>query len=247
MVTREGFHERVGQLREAGARHVFLKTGAYRPADLARAVKFASEARLDLLTIDGAGGGTGMSPWRMMNEWGVPTFYLQALAYDFASRLAAAGEYVPPMAVAGGFSLEDHLFKVIAMGAPFVKLVGMARAPLTATMVGRNVGLLLDEGNLPKHVLKHGNDRGMVFVHYDGLQEQYADVGVVPDGAVGVYEYSQRLAQGLRQLMAGTRKFSLDNLDRGDVACLTVESADVSGLPYIMDLDDEEVDEILGV
>jgi len=31
-----------------------------------------AKAELDLLTVDGAGGGTGMSPWRMMNEWGIP-------------------------------------------------------------------------------------------------------------------------------------------------------------------------------
>lgn len=33
---------------------------------LAMAIKFATEAKLDLLTIDGSGGGTGMSPWNMM-------------------------------------------------------------------------------------------------------------------------------------------------------------------------------------
>jgi len=68
MVTEEGFMDRVEELRNLGAKHVFLKTGAYRPADLARAVKYASKAEIDLLTVDGAGGGTGMSPWRMMNE-----------------------------------------------------------------------------------------------------------------------------------------------------------------------------------
>ena len=34
-----------------GAKDIFLKTGAYRPADLARAVKFGSEAEIDLLTL----------------------------------------------------------------------------------------------------------------------------------------------------------------------------------------------------
>ncbi len=72
MVERDAFLRRVEQLRKLGAKYVTLKTGAYRPADLARAVKFASLAELDLLTVDAAGGGTGMSPWRMMNEWGVP-------------------------------------------------------------------------------------------------------------------------------------------------------------------------------
>jgi glutamate synthase domain-containing protein 2 len=247
MVTRDGFHERVNQLREAGAKYVFLKTGAYRPTDLARAIKFASEAHLDLLTIDGAGGGTGMSPWRMMNEWGVPTFYLQSLAHEYASRLAAAGQYVPPMAIAGGFSLEDHLYKVLAMGAPFVKMIGMARAPLTATMVGRNTGLLLDEGNLPKHIMKHGKDRERVFVEYDMLCERYAEMGSLPDGAVGLYGYVSRLEQGLRQLMAGSRKFALEHLDRTDICSLTTEAAAVSGIPYVMDIDGDEVDQILGV
>jgi len=31
-----------------------------------------------------SGGGTGMSPWRMMQEWGIPTFYLQSMAYECA-------------------------------------------------------------------------------------------------------------------------------------------------------------------
>ena len=72
MVTWEGFDQRVKELRKAGAKYITLKTGAYRPADLARAIKFASKSKLDLLTVDGAGGGTGMSPWRMMWEWGMP-------------------------------------------------------------------------------------------------------------------------------------------------------------------------------
>ncbi len=69
----EGFYKEAERLRKIGAKYVTLKTGAYRPVDLARAIKFSSEAKIDLLTIDGAGGGTGMSPWRMMNEWGIPT------------------------------------------------------------------------------------------------------------------------------------------------------------------------------
>ncbi|GAF89739.1 unnamed protein product, partial [marine sediment metagenome] len=51
MVTEEGFLETVTQLRKAGAKHVSLKTGAYRPADLARAVKFSSRAKIDYITV----------------------------------------------------------------------------------------------------------------------------------------------------------------------------------------------------
>ncbi|WP_394295842.1 glutamate synthase-related protein [Methanosphaerula palustris] len=38
-------------------------------------LRYGSEAKIDLLTIDGAPGGTGMSPWPMMKEWGIPTFH----------------------------------------------------------------------------------------------------------------------------------------------------------------------------
>jgi glutamate synthase domain-containing protein 2 len=123
MVNEEGFLERVKELRKAGAKYVTLKTGAYRPADLARAIKFGSKAEIDLLTVDAAGGGTGMSPWRMMNEWGIPTVYLESLLYQYLQQLEKKGAYIPCCAMAGGLSLEDHIFKAIALGAPYIKAI----------------------------------------------------------------------------------------------------------------------------
>ncbi len=73
-VDQEGFMKEVERVRKLGAKRVTLKTGAYPMRELAMAIKWSSDAKLDLLTVDGAPGGTGMSPWRMMEEWGVPTF-----------------------------------------------------------------------------------------------------------------------------------------------------------------------------
>ena len=42
-------------------------------------MKFASESKIDALSFDGAGGGTGMSPVPMMDEMSIPTIFLQAL------------------------------------------------------------------------------------------------------------------------------------------------------------------------
>jgi glutamate synthase domain-containing protein 2 len=117
-VDQQGFMNEVERVRKLGAKRVTLKTGAYPMRELAMAIKWSSDAKLDLLTIDGAPGGTGMSPWRMMEEWGVPTFYLQAMAYDLCKKLSAKGAFVPDIAIAGGFSTEDHIFKALAMGAP---------------------------------------------------------------------------------------------------------------------------------
>jgi hypothetical protein len=67
----------------------------------------------------------------------------------------------------------------------------------------------------------------------------------LPPGAIGLYTYYERLAQGLRQLMAGSRKFSLPHLAREDLACLTLEASEISGIPYMMDVDKGKVEEIL--
>jgi len=247
MVTEESFAKRVEELRKAGAKYIFLKTGAYRPADLARAVKFASKYKLDLLTVDAAGGGTGMSPWRMMNEWGIPPIEIHSLLYKYTKRLADKGEYVPPLALAGGFILEDQMFKGLALGAPFVKLIGMARSPIAAAMVGKTLGKTIDDNQLPVYVERFGNKKDEIFVTSGELRKELGsdEFEKLPTGAIGLYTYYERLAQGMRQLMCGSRKFSLEYISRDDLAALTQEAADISGIKYVMDLDKAEVDEIL--
>ena len=244
MVDEEGFYQAVDYLRSLGAKYVTLKTGAYRPADLARAIKYSSEAKIDLLTIDGAGGGTGMSPWRMMNEWGIPTVYLECLAYNMCERLRQQGAYIPPIAIAGGLSLEDHIFKALALGAPYVKAVCLGRALMTAAMVGKTHG-----NKVLEKVGIEGLEHGIIsnFVVAAELKSRYgADFAKIPAGAIGVYSYVSRLKQGLQQLMAGARKFALQYIDRNDLVSLTREASDISGIPYVMESDMEEVDKILG-
>ncbi len=247
MVSLEGFVKRVEELRKAGAKYVFLKTGAYRPQDLARAVKYASVAKIDLLTVDGAGGGTGMSPWRMMNEWGMPIIELWSLLYRYLKKIDEKGEYIPDVAVAGGITFEDQIFKALALGAPYFKLVGMARGFLAAAMVGKNIGQQLEEGGFIPYVERFGRTKEEVFVTAPELKKMVGKEKFekLPPGAMGLYTYAQRLSQGLKQLMAGSRKFSLDYLERNDIGALTKEAAEISGIDYIMDMDKEEAEKIL--
>ncbi len=247
MVSEESFAQRVEELRRAGAKYIFLKTGAYRPADLARALSFASKCKLDLLTVDGASGGTGMSPWRMMNEWGVPPLHLHSLLYRYAKRLADRNRHLPAIAVGGGFTFEDLIFKGLALGAPYVKLIGMARAPVAAAMVGKTIGRAIDAHQLPVYVERFGSTRDEIFVTAAELREELGngDFDDIPTGAIGLYTYYERLAQGLRQLMAGCRKFSLEYMSRDDLAALTTEAAAITDLRYVMDVDEGRAEEIL--
>ncbi len=247
-VSEEGFLAEVARLRALGFKRVTLKTGAYSLRELAMAIKFASEAHIDLLTIDGAPGGTGMSPWRMMEEWGIPSIYLHSAAYEFASILSAKGQRVPDLAFAGGFSSEDGVFKALALGAPFVKAVCMGRALMIPGMVGKNIGQWLKDKDLPKSVAEYGDTPETIFVNYERVKDLVGadEIRNIPLGAIGIFSYADKIKVGLQQFMAGSRCFSVPAISRREIMSLTEECAKVTGIPYLMDCYRQEALEILG-
>jgi glutamate synthase domain-containing protein 2 len=245
-ITKESFLEQTDRLREIGYKRITVKTGAYSAVELAMAIRFSSEARIDLLTLDGASGGTGMSPWPMMNEWGIPTFYLESLMYDFCGQLKKKGRQIPTIAIAGGFSDEPNVFKALAMGSPYVRAVCMGRGLMIPAMVGKHIGKWIKNGDLPRTVSKYGTSIEEIFVSYEELKQRYGErLKEIPTGAIGVYTYTQKFKTGLQQLMAGSRNFALTAISRKDVMALTEESAKVSGISYVMDAYREEALKIL--
>jgi hypothetical protein len=182
----------------------------------------------------------------MMEEWGIPTVYIECLLYDFCKRLEKKGRYIPDCAIAGRLSLEDHIFKAFALGAPYIKAVCMGRAIMTAVMVANTHGQLLKE-----KVEMEGEDlEEKLFVLFAGayrLKALYGDeFKKIPPGTIGMFTYFERLTQGLQQFMAGARKFALKYISRNDLMALTKEAAQISGIPYVIDSDTEEIERILG-
>ncbi len=245
-VDQESFMREVERLRGLGAKRVTLKTGAYPMRELAMAIKWSSDARIDLLTIDGAGGGTGMSPWRMMEEWGIPTFYLQCMTNELVQMLRKKGAYAPDIAMAGGFSTEDHIFKVLALGAPFTKAVCMGRALMIPGMVGKNFDEWIKTKKLPKEVRPYGSTKEELFVCYEDVKAKYgSEADQMPLGAIGIYSFAEKLKVGLQQLMAGARRFNTGCIRREDLCALTEEAAKISGIPYVMDAYRQQAMEIM--
>ena len=247
-IDREGFMSEVERLRKLGAKRVTLKTGAYPMRELAMAIKWSSDAKIDLLTIDGAPGGTGMSPWGMMNEWGVPAIYLHSMTHELCQKLEEKGKFVPDIAFAGGLSTEDHVFKAIALGAPYTKAVCMGRALMIPGMVGKNIDRWLkgEDGGLPKTVAKHGSTKEEIFVCYEELKAKYGkEIDDMPLGAIGIFSGVEKLSVGLQQIMAGARKWRVDLIKRNDLASLTEECSTVTGIPYIMNAYREEALDII--
>lgn len=246
-VSEEGFQAEIARLRKLGFKRITLKTGAYSLRELAMAIKWGSKARIDLLTIDGAPGGTGMSPWRMMEEWGIPSIYLHSAAHEFCTKLTQRGERVPDIAFAGGFSSEDGVFKALAMGAPFVKAICMGRALMIPGMVGKNIGEWMAKNDLPKTVSQYGSSVEEIFLNFEAVKELLGNGNVkeIPLGALGIYSYADKLKVGLQQIMAGARRFNVSSISRKDLMSLTEECTKVTGISYIMDAYREEAEAIL--
>ncbi len=232
--------EEIDQLRSGGAKNIFIKTGAYRPAATAWIIRLGIEGKVDGMTFDGAGGGTGMSPVSMMNEGSIPTTYLEALVVGCLDLIKERNPNVsiPTIAIAGGFANETQMFKAFAMGAPFVKCIAMARAPITAAMKAKYVGEIIEKNKASPAMLKslgilrdHKQHERLrlneAFVEYDNLKRIYPDRDI-PPSAVGVYTYLfSKLGTGIKQLLAGTRKFNMDLIDRSDIAYLSQRAKDV--------------------
>ena len=189
-----------------------------------------------------------MSPWRMMTEWGIPAIYLHAMAVELSDRLAQSGKRVPDLAFAGGFSAEDHIFKALALGAPYCKAICMGRALMIPGMVGKNTEKWLrdEDGGLPSTVSKYGYTKEEIFMNYEVLKEKYgSEVEDMPLGAIGLFNVTDKLKVGLQQLMAGSRNWKVEYISRNDLFSLTEDCAKITGIKYVMDAYREEALEII--
>lgn len=187
-----------------------------------------SEAGVDMITFDGAGGGTGYSPTKMMNEWGLPAILMQEALLGIVKRMKAEDRRLPALTMTGGFSSEDQVFKALALGDGAVTAVGLCRAAMAAAMTGENVGKRIKEGKVPRIFQRFG---GTVEEIYADLADLRALYGKEADGfslgAVGVFSYLNKIAFGLKHLAALNRKFDVSLLDRSDLIPLTFQAREL--------------------
>lgn len=213
---------RIKQIREMGAKNVYFKMAGFDPADLERVLRMASANEVDLVTFDGAGGGSGYSPCKMMNEWALPTICMEDVVVRVAKRLKSEGKYVPAIVITGGLASEDQVFKALAYGDGFVTAVGLCRAGMAAAMSAKKIGTMIQNGQVPDLFRKYGNTVESIFADLPDLRALYGTkANTFPTGAIGVFSYLNKIAFGLRHFAALNRKFNIDLLDRSDLIPLT--------------------------
>lgn len=219
---------RIEELRSMGAKNIYFKMAGYDLKDLEKVILIGSKAGVDMITFDGAGGGSGYSPNKMMNEWSLPTVVLEDAVCTIVNRLKSEGHWIPAIVITGGFSSEDQVFKSLAYGNGIVTAVGLCRASMTAAMMGKNIGDMIKAGNIPKNLKKYGNTVDEI---YGDLADLRAIYGKRADdfslGAVGVFSYLNKIAFGIKHFAALNRKFDISYLDRSDLIPLTRGAKDL--------------------
>jgi len=198
-----------------------------------------------------------MSPWNMMEHWGVPSLPLHAKTYEFCKILDDKGIKVPDISLAGGFNREDHLFKALALCAPYAKIVCMGRAPMIPGYIGANITGALDHDKkeevngcwdkLPQSVLEYGTKPQEILVGYEEVQKKVGkdEMDNIPLGAVAMWNYVDKISCGLQQFMAGARKFKLSELERSDLMSANRETEAETGITYMTNAQEESALSIL--
>lgn len=228
MWTDESLKAHIAELRTMGAKNIYFKMAGYDPSDIERVMRMAAEEEVDMITFDGAGGGSGYSPSKMMNEWSLPTVCLEDAVVRICNLLKAEGKTLPAMVMTGGFASEDQVFKGLAYGDGHILGIGLCRASMAAAMTGKKIGDEIKAGNVPERFKPYGSTVQEIFCDLPDLRAIYGTrADEFSTGAIGVFSYLNKIAFGLRHFAALNRKFNLNLLNKTDLIPLTPEARDL--------------------
>jgi len=124
----------------------------------------------------------------------------------------------------------------------------MGRSPITAAMKSSYFKQLSAENRLPNSfTAKFGATPDKFFIATPELKAKYGlRFSEIPLESIGVYTYlTERIGVGLKQLMAGNRKWNLNLLNRNDLMSLSSIAQQVTGIPLAHEVENEAVKRIL--
>lgn len=228
MWEEENLLPRIEELRSLGAKNIYLKMAGYDPVDLEKVLRLGSKAGVDMITFDGAGGGSGYSPTKMMNEWAYPTVVMEDSVCRIVEQMKTEGLYIPAVTITGGLASEDQVFKALAYGDGNVTAIGLCRAAMAAAMSAKKVGDMINAGNIPANLKQYGSTVEEIFGDLPDLRALYGkEANDFSPGAIGVFSYLNKIAFGIQHFAALNRKFDIDLLDKRDLIPLTREVKDL--------------------
>jgi hypothetical protein len=220
--TEKSLAEHIEKLRNLGAENIYFKMAGFDRADIKRVLRIACDLQVDMVTFDGAGGGSGYSPSKMMNEWSLPTVCLEDAVVRICKQLKSEGLSLPAIVMTGGFASEDQVFKSLAYGDGHVLGIGLCRAAMAASDTGKTIGDQIKSGNVPERFKSYGSTIEEIFLDLPDLRAIYGiKANEFSPGAIGVFSYLNKIALGIKHFAALNRKFNINLLDKSDLIPLT--------------------------
>ena len=208
-VSYDALLRKINELRKLGAKHMSITIPGDRPTDLARAMRFASEAKLDLLTIDTAN---------------LAKLEIYELVCTSLQRIQTRGDFIPDVAIEGIFESADEVVRAFAMAAPFVKLASPAGTPLAQAL--RSDASAEEREGYPEELREMLGDRVKrlpagalgVYGYLSGLAEGVRDrLTKLQKASLAALERSDvLLAPGL----GGVKKVSLSDAEHEQMAAI---------------------------
>lgn len=226
--TEEYLEKRIFEFRQMGAENIYFKMAGYDVEDINRVFKMASHLKVDMITFDGAGGGSGYSPCKMMNEWSLPTICLEDVVVKLIEDMKKDNMEIPAVTITGGFASEDQVFKALAYGNGNVSAVGLCRSAMAAAMSGKAIGQQIASGKIQKNLKKFGSEKEELFGDLADLRAIYGlEANDFSTGAIGVFSYLNKIAFGIKHFGALNRKFDCKYFDKTDLIPLTRDAKEL--------------------
>ena len=111
----------------------------------------------------------------------------------------------------------------------------------------RREALSANWNKLPKTVSSLGTTPEELFACYFDLQQKIGkdEIKNIPYGAIAFWTLTDKLGCGLQQLMAGARKFAMQQVTRNDLFSANRETEKETGITHCADVNDEFAKKIL--
>ena len=202
---------------------IYIKIGAARPYyDTALAVK----AGADVVVLDGMQGGTGATQDVFIEHVGIPTLAALRQAVEALEELDMHRKV--QLVISGGIRTGADVAKALAMGADAVSIG-------TAALIALNCNRPIYEDDYEKL----GTRPGFCQHCHTGLcpvgiatQEPHLEERLPPEAAARrLRNYLTTMVLEAQTLARANGKSHLRNLEREDLAALTMESAAMAGVP----------------
>lgn len=172
---------------------------------------FILEAGADIITIDGAPGGSGYSLPILQDDFGLPTLYALCRANNFLAKQGVKDQI--SLIVGGGLKTPGDYLKALALGADAVAIGSIALFAVSHTQV--------------LEALPFEPPIQMIFQN-----GRYKDKFNIDQGAKHLANYLYACTEEMKEAVRALGKTALDQVSGNDLFALDRETAGIAGVSY---------------